>query len=73
MQSFRVRAGVEVEICKANNRADWFSFTTTRTNTFEEPLSRTRSTLVFRRGRWLLRVKPHQVEVFNGLRWLSLK
>ena len=73
MQSFRVRAGVAVEICKANNRADWNAFTTTKINTFDEPISRTRSTVIFRSGRWLLRVKPHHVEIFNGLRWVRLK
>ncbi|QDV46312.1 hypothetical protein Enr13x_62210 [Stieleria neptunia] len=73
MQSFRVSRGVRVEVCKANRRGDWVSFTTTKTNTFDEPISRTRSTVVFRDGRWLLRVKPHQVEMFNGLRWVRMK
>ena len=73
MQTFRVKSGVEVEICKANNRADWSPFTTTKVSTFDEPISRTRSTVVFRSGRWMMRVKPHQVEMFNGLRWVRLK
>ncbi|QEF97244.1 hypothetical protein Mal15_12830 [Stieleria maiorica] len=73
MQSFRIGKGIQVEVCKASNRAEWTPYTTTKTNTFDEPVSRTRSTVVFRSGRWLLRVKPHHVEMFNGLRWLRLK
>ncbi|MCA9138247.1 MAG: hypothetical protein KDB00_15855 [Planctomycetales bacterium] len=73
MQTFRIHADVQVEICKANNRAQWVPFKTTKINTFDEPISRTRSTVVFRSGRWLLRVRPHHVEIFNGLRWVRLK
>ncbi|MDV6032596.1 MAG: hypothetical protein F9B45_21425 [Phycisphaera sp. RhM] len=73
MQSFRVGRGIQVEICKANHRSEWISYKTTKTNHFDEPIGRTRSTVVFRDGRWLLRVKPHDVEMFNGLRWIRLK
>ena len=73
MQTFRVKSGVEVEVCQANHRTDWSPFTTTKVNEFDEPISRTRSTVIFRSGRWMMRVKPHHVEMFNGLRWVRLK
>lgn len=73
MQSFRVKLGIRVEVCRANNRVDWISFTTTKINTFDEPISRTRSSVIFRDGRWLMRVKPQEVEMFNGMRWVRLK
>jgi len=73
VQSFRVKAGVRCQVCKANRRGDWISYQTTKVNEFDEPVGRTRSAVTFRQGRWLLRVKPHQVEVFNGLRWVRMK
>ncbi len=73
MQTFRVGKGVSVEICKANQRTHWTAHVTRKVNTFREPISRSRSMVVFRRGPWMLRVKPHHVEMFNGIRWVRLK
>ena len=73
MQSFRVREGISVEVCKANNRSEWFAHVTTKESVFSEPVSRSRSVIVFRRGPWMLRVKPHNVEMYNGIRWMRLK
>ncbi|MCO8124511.1 hypothetical protein NHH03_22420 [Stieleria sp. TO1_6] len=72
MQSFKVAAGVFVEVCEVNQR-NWRSFKTTKENRFNEPISRTRSTVLFRSGRWMMRVKPDFVQMHNGLRWVRMK
>lgn len=73
MQTFRVKAGVHCEVVHVNDRRHWRSHVTKRQNTFDEPVSRTRTFVVFRSGRWFLRVKRADVMVHNGIRWVRME
>ncbi|TWT91308.1 hypothetical protein [Stieleria varia] len=73
MQSFRIEPGVPCEICKQNDRQHWRPYQTTKLNCFSEPVSRSRISVTFRSGRWLIRVKIRDVKQFNGYRWIAMK
>ncbi|KAA5545447.1 hypothetical protein FYK55_07300 [Roseiconus nitratireducens] len=73
MQMFRVPSGIHGEVRMANRPEHWIPYTTKMQSDFDEPVSRTRTTVVFRSGRWLLRVKRHDVQLYNGIRWIRMK
>ncbi len=73
MQRFEVRQGAIGEVAKMNDRNKWRTWTTTKPLSFNEPISRTRTSVVFRSGRWLLRVKVIDVRMHNGYRWVPMK
>ena len=73
MQRFEFRQGAMGEVAKMNDRSHWRTWTTTKPLQFDEPISRTRTTVVFRSGRWLLRVKVLDVKMHNGYRWVEMK
>ncbi len=73
MQQFRIEAGTPGEVSKVNDRGQWRPWTTTKQLQFDEPISRTRTMVVFRDGRWLLRVRIIDVAMFNGYRWGKMK
>lgn len=72
MQSFRVSKGSGVEICQVSDRSRWRPHVTRLESEFAEPISRTRTQVVFRRGKWLMRVKVRDVKIFNGYRWVAM-
>ena len=73
MQRYRVNPGTPAHVASVNDRADWRPYQTKKLCEFDEPISRSRSQVTFRRGRWLLRVKPGDVRVHNGIRWQPFK
>lgn len=73
MDRFEVRQGAIGEVAKMSDRKRWRRWTTTKPLSFAEPVSRTRATVVFRTGRWLLRVKVIDVKMHNGYRWVAMK
>ena len=73
MLEFQVREGVVGEIAKVTDRSHWRRWITTKTITFKEPERRSRTTVVFRSGRWLLRVKISDVRMHDGVRWKPMK
>jgi hypothetical protein len=73
MQKFEVRQGAIGEVAKVSDRNQWQSWTTTKPVSFDEPVSRTRTMVVFRSGPWLLRVKVIDVKMYNGYRWVAMK
>ncbi|GAA4459426.1 hypothetical protein [Novipirellula rosea] len=72
MQQFRVLAGVRVEVRKQEG-IQWRGFTTTKETRLDEPIRRSRTSVVFVSAEWLLRVKTHDVQIYNGLRWVQMK
>lgn len=73
MQQFRIEAGTPGEVSWVTDRGQWQRWTTTKRSEFAEPISRTRTMVVFRDGRWLLRVRIIDVAMFNGYRWVRMK
>ncbi len=73
MQKFAVDRGTMGGVAKVVDRDNWRSWTTTKRLEFDEPVSRTRTMVTFRRGRWLLRVKILDVRMHNGYRWVNMK
>ena len=73
MQRFEVRQGAIGQVAKMSDRNQWQSWTTTKPLSFDEPIRRTRTTVTFRSGRWLLQVKVIDVKMHNGYRWVSMK
>lgn len=73
MQRFEVRQGAIGEVAMISDLHQWRSWTTTKPLSFDEPVSRTRTKVVFRSGRWLLRVKVIDVKMHNGYRWVAMK
>lgn len=73
MQRFEVRQGAIGEVAMISDLNQWRSWTTTKPLSFDEPVSRTRTMVVFRSGRWLLRVKVIDVKMHNGYRWVAMK
>ena len=73
MQRFEVREGAIGEVAKVSDRNQWRPWTMTKPVSFDEPVSRTRTMVVFRSGPWLLRVKVIDVRMHNGYRWVAMK
>ncbi len=73
MQQFQIETGTSGEVTKVTERDQWQPWTTTKQLQFTEPISRTRTLVVFRSGRWLLRVKIIDVRMHNGYRWQAMK
>ena len=73
MQRFEVRQGAIGEVAMISDLNQWRSWTTTKPLSFDEPVSRTRTMVVFRSGRWLLRVKVIDVKMHNGYRWVAMQ
>lgn len=72
MQAFRVSKGTRVEVCHVNDRSRWRGHCTCKHSEFSEPIGRTRTQVVFRSGKWMMRVKVRDVRIFNGYRWVAM-
>jgi hypothetical protein len=69
---FKVEAGVRAEIFRVGGSEPWQPWTTRTALTFSEPISRTRTSMVFEKNGWLLRVRIIDVMMHNGIRWRKL-
>ena len=72
MQEFKIQAGIFCEVRLIDDN-EWTSWTTTKVSRFNEPISRTRTHVVFQAGNWLLKVRTLHVLMFNGSRWIQMK
>lgn len=70
MQQFKVEAGTWGEVCRDGGQ--WKPWVTTTDLLFDEPVRRTRTSITFRRGAWLLKVKVIDVWMHNGMRWRKM-